>query len=49
VDGEFIHRMEAMLERHAEPHDPARPVACFDEASRELRGDLASPVPPLPV
>ena len=40
--------MEDVLELSAEPHDPARPVVCFDEASKELRGDVAEPVPPAP-
>ena len=44
----FIHRMEDVLELYAEPHDPARPVVCFDEASKELRGDMAEPIPPAP-
>jgi hypothetical protein len=40
--------MEDVLELYAEPHDPARPVVCFDEASKELRGDVAEPIPPSP-
>jgi hypothetical protein len=40
--------MEDVLELYAEPLDPARPVVCFDEASKELRGDVAPPVPPAP-
>jgi len=40
--------MEDVLELYAEPYDPARPVVCFDEASKELRGDVAEPVPPSP-
>jgi hypothetical protein len=40
--------MEDVLELYAEPHDPARPVVCFDEASKELHGDVAPPVPPAP-
>jgi hypothetical protein len=40
--------MEDVLELYAEPYDPARPVVCFDEASKELRGDVADPLPPLP-
>jgi hypothetical protein len=40
--------MEDVLELYAEPYDPARPVVCFDEASEELRGDVAEPVPPAP-
>ena len=40
--------MEDVLELYAEPYDPARPVVCFDEASKELRGDVAEPIPPAP-
>jgi len=40
--------MEDVLELYAEPYDPARPVVCFDEASKELRGHVAEPVPPAP-
>jgi DDE superfamily endonuclease len=40
--------MEDVLELYAEPYDPARPVVCFDEASKELRGEVAPPVPPAP-
>ncbi len=37
-----------MLEIYTEPHDPSRPVVWFDETSKELRGDVAEPVPPAP-
>lgn len=40
--------MEDVLELYAEPHDADRPVVCFDEASKELRGDVAEPTPPAP-
>jgi hypothetical protein len=40
--------MEDVLELYAEPFDPARPVVCFDEASKELHGDVTPPVPPAP-
>jgi hypothetical protein len=40
--------MEDVLGLYAEPYDPARPVVGFDEASKELRGDVAEPVPPAP-
>ena len=40
--------MEDVLGLYAEPYDPARPVVCFDEASKELRGEVAEPVPPKP-
>jgi hypothetical protein len=48
VDGEFIHRMEDVLEWYAEPYDPKRPVVCFDECSKELRGQVAEPIPVSP-
>ncbi len=37
-----------MLELHAEPHDPKRPVVNFDEASKELRGHVTPPVAAAP-
>lgn len=40
--------MEDVLERYAEPHDPARPVVCSDEAGKELHGHVADPVPVAP-
>jgi len=40
--------MEDVLELYAEPYDPARPVVCFDEASKELHGQVAEPVPAEP-
>src|SRR5262249_14448760 len=48
VGGEAIGKMEDVLELYAEPYDPARPVVCFDEASKELRGQVAEPVPAEP-
>jgi len=40
--------MEDVLELYAEPHDPKRPVVCFDEAGKELRGHIADPLPAAP-
>ena len=40
--------MEDVLELYAEARDPQRPVVCFDECSKELRGHVADPVPPSP-
>jgi hypothetical protein len=40
--------MEDVLELYAEPYDPARPVVCFDECSKELHGQVTDPVPPSP-
>jgi hypothetical protein len=48
VSGEFVWKMEDVLELYAETYDPARPVVCFDEASKELHGQVAEPVPAEP-
>lgn len=40
--------MEDALGRYAEPHDPSRPAVCFDEAGKELHGQVADPVPVAP-
>jgi hypothetical protein len=40
--------MEDVLELYAEPHDPARPVVCFDEVSKELHGQVDPPLPARP-
>jgi hypothetical protein len=40
--------MEDVLELYAEPYDPERPVVCFDEASKELHGQVADPIPVAP-
>jgi DDE superfamily endonuclease len=40
--------MEDVLELYAEPYDPARPVLGFDEASKELHGEVSPPLPARP-
>jgi hypothetical protein len=35
VTGEFVARMEDVLELYAEPLDETRPVVCLDELSKE--------------
>jgi hypothetical protein len=40
--------MEDVLELYAEPYDPKRPVVGFDEASKELHGQVADPLPASP-
>jgi hypothetical protein len=40
--------MEQVLDLYAQPYDPARPVVCFDEVSKELHADVQSPVPAAP-
>ena len=36
--------MEDILDLYAEPHDPARPVVCFDETSTQLLADVRPPL-----
>jgi len=40
--------MESILSLYEEPYDPARPVICFDESSKELRKHLRDPLPAAP-
>ena len=47
-DCEFVAAMEDVLEVYHRPPDPARPVVCVDEASKQLVGEIRSPVPAAP-
>ena len=40
--------MEDVLDLYAEPHDPQRPVVCFDETSTQLLADITEPLPAKP-
>ena len=44
VSGEFVARMEDVLDLYHEEYDPERPVVCFDETSKQLLGDVRPPV-----
>jgi transposase len=48
VDGEFVARMENVLELYASPPDQKRPVVCFDETPVQLIGEERVPVLPVP-
>jgi transposase len=48
IDGEYVARMEDVLDLYAEPPDPRRPVVCFDESPTQLIGELRRPLPPEP-
>ena len=37
--------MEAVLATYALPYDPEMPVVCMDEASKQLIGEVATPLP----
>jgi len=40
--------MEDVLDAYQRPPDPARPVVCLDETSRQLLADARPPTPPTP-
>ncbi len=40
--------MEGVLDVYERPADPARPVVCLDETSRQLLADARPPLPPVP-
>ena len=48
VDGEYVARMEDVLDLYAEEPDPAHPVVCFDESPTQLIGEARQPVPAEP-
>src|ERR1700733_12449674 len=41
VDGEYVARMEDVLDLYAEAPDPKRPVVCFDESPIQLIGEAS--------
>ena len=45
VDGEYVARMEDVLDLYAEASDPKRPVICFDESPTQLIGEVRLPSP----
>ncbi len=48
VDGEYVARMEDVLDIYAEAPDPKRPVVCFDESPIQLIGEVRQPIPAEP-
>jgi transposase len=48
VNGEYVARMEDVLDLYAEPPDPERPVVCFDETPVQLIGEVRQPIPAEP-
>src|SRR6187397_3416910 len=45
---EFVFPMEDVLAVYHRPHDPQRPVVCLDECSKQLIGEMRTPLPPRP-
>ena len=48
ADCAFVAAMEDVLGVYRRPHDPRRPVVCVDEASKQLVGEIRTPLPPAP-
>jgi transposase len=48
VNGEYVARMEDVLDLYAEAPDPERPVICFDETPVQLIGEVRQPIPAEP-
>jgi transposase len=48
IDGEYVARMEDVLDLYAEDPDPKHPVVCFDESPTQLIGEVREPIPAKP-
>ena len=48
IDGEYVARMEDVLDLYAELPDPARPVICLDESPVQLIGEVREPIAAAP-
>ena len=48
VDGDYVARMEDVLDLYAEAPDPERPVVCFDESPIQFIGEARLPIPAKP-
>ena len=46
--GEFVWRMEDVLEVYQRPYDPRRPLVCMDETSKQLLRDVTEGIPAKP-
>jgi len=44
----FVAAMENVLEVYTRPHDPARPMVCLDETSKQLVAETRAPIPMKP-
>jgi hypothetical protein len=48
MTSDFIWHMEDVLDLYEQPHDPKRPVICFDERPCQLIDDVIAPIPMKP-
>lgn len=47
-DGEFVAAMEDVLDVYHRPYDVEEPLVCLDEASKQLIGEVRTPLPVQP-
>ena len=45
ANADFVWRMEDVLDVYTRPADPARPLVCLDETSRQLLAETRGPLP----
>ena len=48
MSGEFVGRMEHLLDLYAKPYDSTQPVVCYDERPVQLLGETREPIPAQP-
>jgi hypothetical protein len=48
MDSEFVEMMYDLLDLHAEPYDPRRPIIYVDEKAKQLLEDSRKPIPMKP-
>ncbi|WP_390625418.1 IS630 family transposase, partial [Paludisphaera soli] len=48
ANAEFVAAMEDVLDVYRRPYDEKRPLVCLDEASKQLVGEAAAPIPAAP-
>ena len=48
LSGEFVARMEDVLDLYHQAYHPECPVVCFDESSKQLLGEVRPPIEAAP-
>ena len=48
ANADFVWHMEDVLDVYQRPYDPARPLLCLDETSRQVLGEVRPPLPAAP-
>ena len=48
ADADYVWRMEDVIQTYQLPYDPLWPVVCFDEACKQLFGEVRASQPPRP-